>query len=293
MELDIDTKREAVASREPLQADVLGAVSHELRGPLTAIKGYATTLLRHERHLGREERHQFLQAIAEASDRLEVIIERLLEISELETDQVTLQLSPVDMAYLAGEALLAVEERVESKTRGRFSFKFALQHADGTSAHSVPLVLADPRRLREVLDNLLDNAIQYSPEGGTVSVVIRPVMQVWPASMDGSEAHPVLRHVAGRPAEPALRTMLEICVCDDGQGIPDDHLERIFTRFHRVDTRLIREANGLGLGLAICKYIVELHHGLIWAENKLEGKGSVFHLRLPVSDAPLNENYSR
>src|SRR5579863_1428105 len=168
MELDTDTKREALASQELLQADVLGTVSHELRGPLTAIKGYATTLLRHERHLGREERHQFLQAITEASDRLEIIVERLLAVSELETGRVTLQLSPVDMAYLVGEALIAIKGRVESKAPGRFSFKLLRELVDGSPAHSLPLVLADPRRLHEVLDNLLDNAIHYSPEGGTI-----------------------------------------------------------------------------------------------------------------------------
>ena len=287
MKLDTDSKREALASREILQADVLGTVSHELRGPLTAIKGYASTLLRHERHLGREERHQFLKAIAEASDRLEVIIERLLEVSELEMSQVKLQLSPVDMAYLVGEALIAIEERVESKAPGCFSFKLLLQHADGTPADTVPLVQADPRRLREVLDNLLDNAIQYSPEGGTISVVMRPVIQIGPMPTDGLEAHTASRLVSGIPATPVLQNMLEICVCDEGQGIPADQLERIFNRFHRVDTRLIREANGLGLGLAICKYLVELHHGLIWAENKPEEHGSIFHLRLPVSEIPV------
>lgn len=286
MELDTDIRREALASQGLLQADVLGTVSHELRGPLTAIKGYATTLLRHERHLGHEERHQFLQAITEASDRLEIIIERLLEISELETGKVMLQFSPVDMAYLVGEALIAIEESVESKTPGRFAFGLALQHADGTPASSVPLVQADPRRLREVLDNLLDNAIQYSPGGGTISVVVRPVGQVWPMPLDGSQAQAVSREMVGGPTTPALRNMLEICVCDEGQGIPEDQLERIFSRFHRVDTRLIREANGLGLGLAICKYLVELHHGLIWAENKPGGRGSIFHLRLPVSETP-------
>ena len=86
----------------------------------------------------------------------------------------------------------------------------------------------------------------------------------------------------------APRNLLEICVYDEGLGIPADHLERIFNRFHRVDTRLIREANGLGLGLAICKYIVELHHGNIWAESRSEGNGSVFHLQLPLSDTLLN-----
>ena len=281
MELETETKREALESRELFQADVLGTVSHELRGPLTAIKGYATTLLRHERHLGCEERHQFLQAIAEASDRLEIIIERLLDVSELETGRVTLQLSPVDMAYLASEALIAIEERVEGKAPGRFSFRLALQRMDGSTAQSVPLVLADPRRLREVLDNLLDNAIQYSPEGGKVSVVMRPI------PVEGSETQTVSPQMAGMPVAPALRNMLEICICDEGRGIPADQLERIFNRFHRVDTRLTREVNGLGLGLAICKYLIELHHGLIWAENKPGGRGSIFHIRLPLCDMPV------
>ena len=279
MELDTDTTRKSSASQELLPADVLGTVSHELRGPLTAIKGYATTLLRHERHLGREERREFLQAIADASNRLEVIVERLLEVSELETGQVTLHLSPVDMAYLVGEALIAIEERVQSKVPGLFIFKLLLEHADGTPAHGVPLVMADPRRLREVLDNLLDNTIQYSPVGGTVSVVVRPVIQARPAGVDRSQADSVAQ------PKPALQNMLEIRIIDEGQGIPADQLERIFNRFHRVDTRLIREVNGLGLGLAICKYIIELHHGLIWAENKPGGHGSIFYLRLPVSEA--------
>src|SRR5450759_211228 len=122
MELDTNTTREAFESLELLNADVLGTVSHELRGPLTAIKGYAATLLRHERHLARAERRQFLQAINEASDRLEVIIERLLEVSQLESGQVILQLSPVDMNYLVGEAITAIEERVASKLSGHFTF---------------------------------------------------------------------------------------------------------------------------------------------------------------------------
>jgi signal transduction histidine kinase len=87
-----------------------------------------------------------------------------------------------------------------------------------------------------------------------------------------------------QPAGPKLRQMVEICVCDLGLGIPFDHLDRIFDRFHRVDTRLTREVNGLGLGLTICKHIVELHEGLIWAESCPAG-GSAFHVRLPVDGA--------
>jgi signal transduction histidine kinase len=284
MERDTQMTPEATASRDLLPADVLGTVSHELRGPLTAIKGYASTLLRHERRLARDERRQYLQAIREASDRLEVIIERLLELSQLETGQVTLQLAPVDMAALVREALLALEERVEHTTPGHFSFQLLLEQADGSPTRSVPLILADRRRLRDVLDNLLDNAIHYSPEGGTVSVRIRPVIPL-PSETEARVVAPqaAVLPTAGAATSPPA-PMLELCISDGGLGIPAEHLERIFTRFHRVDTRLIREVNGLGLGLTMCKYLVELHSGLIWAENSSGEQGSVFFLRFPLGE---------
>ncbi len=164
-EIESTSAREALEGMELLKAELLGTVSHELRGPLASIKGYAATLLRHERRLAREERHQFLLAINEASDRLEVIIERLLEVSQLETGQIALQRSPVDVAHLASEAIAAMEERVTAALPGRFVFHLQPENADGTPGLAVPLILADPRRLREVLDNLLENATKYSPEG--------------------------------------------------------------------------------------------------------------------------------
>ena len=80
--------------------------------------------------------------------------------------------------------------------------------------------------------------------------------------------------------------MLVILVCDNGMGIPVVHLERVFDRFHRVDTRLTREVHGLGLGLTICKRVVEMHGGMIWAENRPNGKSSVFHVRFPLDESP-------
>ena len=280
--LEHNSVRESLEGMELLKAELLGTVSHELRSPLASIKGYAATLLRHERRLAREERHQFLLAINEASDRLEVIIERLLEVSQLETGQVALQRSPVDVAHLAGEAIAAIEERVEARLSGRFVFHLQRENADGIPSSSVPLILADPRRLREVLDNLLENAINYSPDGGLVNVTIRPVVQVHPARQEGNGSH--TREEEGQAK---ARHMLEVCVTDHGLGIPVAHLERIFDRFHRVDTRLIRETSGLGLGLTICKRIVELHDGIIWAENRPGGRGSAFYVRLPIDKAEM------
>jgi len=283
-ELQASRNADSLREMELLKAELLGTVSHELRSPLASIKGYAATLLRHERRISREERHQFLLAINEASDRLEVLIRRLLEMSQLETGAITINRSPVDMARLANEAIVAIEEQVSEQFPGRFVFKLSLEHADGAPAANVPLILADPRRLREVVDNLLENAVKYSPAGGMIKVVIHPVTQVQSAIMDVSQLNQgkadvqQLMHVA--------RRMLEILVCDNGIGIPVEHLERIFDRFHRVDTRLTREVNGLGLGLAICKSVVEMHDGLIWAENRSNGKGSIIHVRLPLDEIP-------
>jgi signal transduction histidine kinase len=277
-ELETARIRDSLREMELLKAELLGTVSHELRSPLASIKGYAATLLRHERRISREERHQFLLAITEASDRLEIIIQRLLEVSQLETGEVTIDRSPVDMVYLVKESIAALEESISEKQPGHFIFKLSLEHADGAPASSVPLISADQRRMREVIDDLLENAVKFSPGGGVIKVILRPVTQVQmnlPESLEDDQQSVQIS-----------RKMLEILVCDNGMGIPAEHLERIFDRFHRVDTRLTREVTGLGLGLTICKRIVEMHDGIIWAENRPNGAGSVFHVRLPIDEIP-------
>jgi signal transduction histidine kinase len=225
-----------------------------------------------------------LLAINEASDRLEIIIQRLLEVSQLETGEITIERFPVDMLYLAKEAIAAIEERISEQQPGRYLFKLSLEHADGSPATSVPLILADQRRLREVMDNLLENAVKYSPGGGVIKVILRPATQIQTTqkepsfSTESTVDEPQPMHIS--------QQMLEILVCDNGMGIPIEHLERIFDRFHRVDTRLTREVNGLGLGLTICKGIIDMHNGIIWAENRPKGTGSVFHVRLPIDEIP-------
>jgi two-component system phosphate regulon sensor histidine kinase PhoR len=166
----------------------------------------------------------------------------------------------------------------------RIALFLRLEDQLGMPTDDEPVIQADRFRLREVLDNLLENALNYSPEGGKIEVVIRPIRTNGKVSRN---QHPPVEDHQKRNApgdaltKPEGRQMLEICVRDNGIGIPREHIERIFDHFHRVDTRLTREVNGLGLGLAICKRIVELHDGVIWAESEV-GKGSTFHVWLPV-----------
>ncbi len=268
-ELEAVSDRKVLHEMELLKAELLATVSHELRNPLASIKGYAATLLRHERRISREERHEFLLAITEASDRLAGVIDRLLEMSQLETGDINIELTVVNLAYLVREAITAVEQRLMAPEHSdrQCTLTLRLEDERGMPTSEEPLIWADRHRLREVLDNLLENAIHYSREGGAIEISIRPIF---------TPSHTILP-----PAQQEWHQMVEICVRDHGIGIPPAHLGRIFDRFYRVDTSLTREVNGIGLGLAICKRIVELHGGMIWAESKI-GEGSTFHVWLPM-----------
>jgi len=316
-QLETSINRQALREMELLKAELLATVSHELRSPLASIKGYAATLLRHEQRISREERHEFLLAINEASDRLEVVIDRLLEMSQLETGTISITRAPVNPVHLVREALTAIDQRAKEQgmvtgpgdREGR-PYISVLQRLHGTEEDGLditalnqrialflrledqlgmptddePVIQADRFRLREVLDNLLENALNYSPEGGKIEVVIRPIRTNGKGSRSqhaAVEDHQKRNAPDDALTKPESRQMLEICVRDNGIGIPREHIERIFDHFHRVDTRLTREVNGLGLGLAICRRIVELHDGVIWAESEV-GKGSTFHVWLPM-----------
>ncbi len=291
-ELETMTDSRSLREMDLLKAELLATVSHELRSPLASVKGYAATLLRHERRISRQERHEFLLAITQASDRLAVVIDRLLEISQLDTDAITMKPSTVDLVYLVREALTANEQRFITSRQAedappvlkRYTFQLHLEDSQGKPCAEEPLIQADRHRLREVMDHLLENAVLYSPEGGTIEVVIRPVVLAGqagssPALLGHDESRTGQRGTSLSMRGP--QQMMEICVRDHGIGILREQLERIFENFHRLDTRLTREVNGLGLGLAISKRIVELHGGTIWAESQV-GMGSTFHVRLPV-----------
>lgn len=277
---------EGAREADRLKSELLGTVSHELRSPLATIKGYAATLLRHDRRLPRAERLDYLQAIVSASDRLEGLINQLLELSQLETGSITLHRFPEDIVFLARQSLAQVERQLNAQAEQQMSasgsgergLTFALRVEGEATARELPLVRIDARLIREVLDNLLDNAVKYSRAGGVVEIILRLVMRV-----PGEVPSVVASYATGDQQGGASIRWLDLAVRDTGTGIPADQLGRIFERFHRVDTRLTRDVDGMGLGLAICKRIAELHGGSIWVESEL-GVGSTFHVLLPVSE---------
>jgi signal transduction histidine kinase len=160
-------------------------------------------------------------------------------------------------------------------------------------ASEEPLIWADRQRIHEVLNHLLENAILYAPLGCPVDIVVRPLQLSSERQQFITPVHPTLLDGQRSPMHPAEQqdfSGFEICICDHGIGIANEHLEHIFERFYRIDTRLVREVNGLGVGLTICKSIIEMHGGHIWVESQV-GQGSTFHLWFPVY-RPSAENES-
>lgn len=271
---ELTTEAEALRRADQLKTELLGSVSHELRSPLATIKGYAETLARHERRLTREERQEFLSAISQASDRLGDVIERLLLLSRLESGDDIVERTAVDMARLAQEAALGVRE----DERRRIAVIIAGSSDIGLEPSSL-LALGDPRRLREALDALIDNALKYTQDDGRVEIIVR---EAHISASHPPDADALAEEEASLSEGPRrVQRYIEVIVRDDGQGIPQESQPYIFDAFHRVEMGLTRAVEGLGLGLAICKRIVTLSHGRLWVESA-PGDGSSFHMLLPA-----------
>lgn len=226
---------------EGIRRDFVANVSHELRTPVTVIKGYAETLLSGALADDPERSEKFLGIIQNHADRLSSLIRDLLTISELESGEVMLQPQSIELAAAVRNALLLVGQRSEEKG-------ITLEFAGVTGAG---LVNADRIRLDQILINLLDNAIKYSGLGGKVSIA---------AEEEGD--------------------MVKVSVRDNGIGIPEKNLPRLFERFYRVDEARSRDRGGTGLGLSIVKHLVQAHGGRVSVESTL-GVGSVFSFTLP------------
>lgn len=232
---------EALRRTDEERRELIANISHDLRTPLAALRGYVETLLLKERSLTPEERTRFLEIAASQSEKLGTLVTELFELSRLEAHEASPQLERCSIAEL-------VQDVVQ---------RFQLQAAEKgvhVTAH-FPLDLPEPeldiRLLERALQNLIENAIRFTPAGGAVTVSV------------------------SRAPSGALR----VEVADTGVGIPEEELAFVFQRFYRA--RATGEADGTGLGLAIAKRIVELHGGELTVASR-PGKGTRFAFELPA-----------
>jgi two-component system phosphate regulon sensor histidine kinase PhoR len=234
---------------ETVRADFVANVSHELRTPLTAIRGYAETLLQSP-PADPKDAEQFLSIIYRHSERLGRLIDDLLALSDLEAGKVQIIKEKLHVTALIGRVLEIFQDQARRK-------EIALSQKIQSD---LPPIVGDSDRLQQLLINLVDNAVKYTPSGGQVQVS---------ASLASSGNH--------RPS------MVEIAVADTGSGIPAKDLPRLTERFYRVDKARSRELGGTGLGLAIVKHIVQAHHGQLKIESQLQ-KGTTVRVALPTDN---------
>lgn len=227
---------------ERVRQDFVANVSHEFKTPLTAIQGFAETLMAGAIDDPRNNR-RFLEIIREHAARLARLTDDLMKLARIEAGKLEFQFSPVNLAEVAESC----EETALMKAQQK---QIALEMEVSVT---LPLVRGDANLLHEVLQNLLDNAVQYTPSAGKIRVT-----------------------AAARERD------VVIAVEDTGIGIPLADQERIFERFYRVDAARSREAGGTGLGLSIAKHIVESHGGRIWVESEI-GSGSKFFFSVPLA----------
>lgn len=227
---------------EQVRKDFVANVSHELRTPLTAIKGYIEAL-QEGAFDDQAQRNQFLDTIRKQTDRLNLIITDLLLLAKIESGQVPLKQEPISLAGVIDRTVSLLRCQLEQK-------RHTMQVR---TPEDLPLIFGDEERLAQVFSNLLDNAIKYTPDHGTITVTAE-----------------------------AGDDFIVAQVEDTGIGIPLNDLPRIFERFYRVDKARSRELGGTGLGLSIVKHLVEGHGGTVTVES-LPGRGTKFRVMLPVA----------
>jgi PAS domain S-box-containing protein len=237
---------------EEIKADFIATASHELRTPLAAVYGAAQTLLRHDFALDETGRERFVSLIADESERLGRIVNEILLANQLDAGRLDLEEEPFD-----GRDLV---ERVVDATRMHAPPSVSLTiNTNG----ELPQVAADLDKARQVLVNLVENAIKYSPDGGQVEV--------------GADTHD---------------DFVRFHVRDEGLGVAPDEQERIFEKFYRADPQMTRGVGGTGLGLYICRELIDRMGGRIWVEPNDE-KGSTFFFELRTADVLAHQDASQ
>ena len=233
---------------ESMRKQFVANASHELKTPVSVIKGYAETLVADHAGMEIEDRHRFLEVIQRHSERLALLINELLSLSRLENESPKLELAAIDVTGWLKE--LSFDYRQSLGLEGR---ELLLNLPEKRSV----MLRIDVLKIRQVLDNLVENAKKYAPAEGKIGI--------------------------GCSIE---ENSIEIWVEDEGPGVPEVDLSRIFERFYRVDKGRSRDTGGTGLGLSIVKHIIDWHKGRVWAEN-VDNQGFRVSFRLPVAESPV------
>lgn len=226
---------------EELRSSFIDTMSHELRTPLTTIKGYVSTLLHPKAKFSNEEVQEFLGIINDETNHLNRMINDILEASKLQRDSLVIKQQPCKIS----DIIIELTHKLKTNS---------LKHTFITEIAGNPTLYGDPHQLEFVMTHLMENAVKFSPDGGQIKVNLQV---------------------------PGENEMVMIMIEDQGIGVPDEHRERIFDLFHRVDNRSTRRIYGPGMGLYISKKIIEAHGGKIWVESKSEG-GSIFTFTIPM-----------
>lgn len=234
---------------EKVRQDFVANVSHELKTPVTSIKGFTETLLDGAMYQEEHLKH-FLNIINHEAERLNRLVDDLLQLSQIEQGRLIYKWQRVDLGDVVNKSLRVVKGRAEAK---KIALIFNPSEQEGW-------VEGDADRLQQIVINLLMNAIQYTPEGGRITISVIP----W--------------HKGG----------YGVSIEDTGMGIPKEEIPRIFERFYRVDRARSRASGGTGLGLAIVKHLVEAHHGEIEVESE-PGQGSTFRVYFPTKQLALSQ----
>ncbi len=244
-------------ARGLLAPDIIAAVSHELLSPLNLIGGYATTMLHMGAEIDADQSMGYLEGIRSATARAVGLVRDFLDAYRFESNLVVLNREPVELVGLVSGVVAEMQ------------LQTSRHDIHVRASDDLPPVSVDRLKLERVLHNLVGNAIKYSPSGGDIEVTLESV----PA---GGE------HDGDDCTTSVSTPSLIVSVKDNGIGIPENHLGKVFAKFYRVESDDAGKLPGVGLGLFICRLIVEAHGGRIWARSS-PGRGSVFSFSLPVT----------
>lgn len=250
-----------------LKSNFLATVSHELRTPLTSIIGYSEMLREGIAGSMNDEQKEFVTTIHEKGEQLLDLIKGLLDLSKLESGTMNLRKVDLDVVPLIQDVAQTLAPSARKKQ----------VELDWDAERGLPTLWADPDRVRQVLLNLTENAIKFTPAGGSVRISARSTVMERPGSEDGG----------GLVLLPNKRPALELSVADTGIGIPEAERERVFDAFYQVDSSSTREQGGTGLGLSIVRRLVDSHDGVVRVDAN-QPRGSVFVVLMPCKRATLS-----